>query len=363
MGKTSTTSLFTGILTYKIFICVTALPKMLFKFLKCQHQAKAFSSKKKVVVLGHLYKHHVALDEAPYYCTLCMFRSLGRRELEKHVGHYAPHDQRVEAFKQSKIPYDLKESLHTSSHPRELKEGVDFEIVPDTLPVAPEVSYSPRKAAQPVHAHARRSTPACAAVPAISPSVVSIPLSGGDVTPPHETSAKEVIPLVTASPAPAQKRPHDKSTKEVIPLNTSSSSPAEKRPHASIKEVIPLDETPLKKVCKETTEGEKKKVNKVRKFVLKKRVRPLSISTVSDSTVSSPARSSHSINNSSPAKKAASSSASSTTSTQASSSNSSSSCSSRSSCHALTAVSVQQLINNAFDKERAATVANQASIA
>ena len=72
--------------------------------------------------------------------------------------------------------------------------------------------------------------------------------------------------------------------------------------------------------------------------------------------------SSLSIHNSPPTKKAASSL--STTSTQASSSNSSSSCSSRSSCHALAAASVQQLIfNNALDKERAATVTRQASIA
>ena len=78
---------------------------------------------------------------------------------------------------------------------------------------------------------------------------MSIPLSGGDVTPPHETYAKVVIPLVTASPSPAQKRLHD----------------------TSIEEVISLHETPVKKLCKETTEGEKKMI-RVRKFVLKKKV-------------------------------------------------------------------------------------------
>ncbi|KAH3839967.1 hypothetical protein DPMN_113407 [Dreissena polymorpha] len=35
-------------------------------------------------VYNHFLKEHISLDQAPYYCRLCLFRCFKRKELEKH---------------------------------------------------------------------------------------------------------------------------------------------------------------------------------------------------------------------------------------------------------------------------------------
>ena len=66
---------------------------------------------------GHIYKHHISLEEAPFYCTLCLFRSTKQEDLVKHVKNFLPHlhqkktrsikDEAV-YLKRSQKPYYLK---------------------------------------------------------------------------------------------------------------------------------------------------------------------------------------------------------------------------------------------------------------
>ncbi|KAH3710689.1 hypothetical protein DPMN_070181 [Dreissena polymorpha] len=42
-------------------------------------------------MIDHIYKHHVALDDCPFYCTLCMFRCTTKEALQKHVTNYTKH--------------------------------------------------------------------------------------------------------------------------------------------------------------------------------------------------------------------------------------------------------------------------------
>jgi hypothetical protein len=49
-------------------------------------------------VVGHYYKHHVHLVNAPYYCLLCTFRCTTWEELEKHCSVYPPHNDKRKAL-------------------------------------------------------------------------------------------------------------------------------------------------------------------------------------------------------------------------------------------------------------------------
>ena len=59
-------------------------------------------------VVGHWYKalkHHT---EAPYYCSICLFRATKEKELQDHVkpGVYHPHQRGIDLKRQMNQPVD-----------------------------------------------------------------------------------------------------------------------------------------------------------------------------------------------------------------------------------------------------------------
>lgn len=42
-------------------------------------------------VEAHLWKRHLPLDQAPYFCTLCLYRSTDYRSLANHIKSFQPH--------------------------------------------------------------------------------------------------------------------------------------------------------------------------------------------------------------------------------------------------------------------------------
>ena len=47
---------------------------------------------------SHVYKYHVPLSRAPFYCTLCAFRCVTNAQLRRHVVHCEPHVSRAKRF-------------------------------------------------------------------------------------------------------------------------------------------------------------------------------------------------------------------------------------------------------------------------
>lgn len=83
---------------------------------RCNFTAEKFR------VIGHVYKHHLALEQAPFYCTLCLFRCTRKRDLERHIKGFGPHVQRAQELAAGK---DDAVFLKESQHPYVLGEA-DF---------------------------------------------------------------------------------------------------------------------------------------------------------------------------------------------------------------------------------------------
>ncbi|XP_045157822.2 uncharacterized protein LOC123524020 isoform X1 [Mercenaria mercenaria] len=58
--------------------------------LHCQAVGKTYVEVK-YRLTAHVYKHHLALDKAPYYCTLCLMRCTTKSALINHVTKYSRH--------------------------------------------------------------------------------------------------------------------------------------------------------------------------------------------------------------------------------------------------------------------------------
>lgn len=80
-------------------------------------------------VISHFYKDHVRLDESPFYCTLCLFRSTEEDALLKHVRNdvYPLHNQRLTSLKKKGAIIDENKILMKSLNPRLLVEGQDYQ--------------------------------------------------------------------------------------------------------------------------------------------------------------------------------------------------------------------------------------------
>ncbi|KAH3851868.1 hypothetical protein DPMN_094355 [Dreissena polymorpha] len=72
----------------------------------------------------HVLKHHFPLDQAPFYCSLCLFRCSSREALNKHVTDYKRHA----VFAPMQGGEDQSRYLIENTHPKEVQEGVDYEL-------------------------------------------------------------------------------------------------------------------------------------------------------------------------------------------------------------------------------------------
>ena len=59
---------------------------------RCSRTGKSYTDVKSRVE-NHIYKYHPALDQFPFYCTLCLFRSSEKTPLQQHVHTYNRHRQ------------------------------------------------------------------------------------------------------------------------------------------------------------------------------------------------------------------------------------------------------------------------------
>ena len=92
--------------------------------MSCGH----YKGEKKRVV-SHIYKEHVPLDEAPYYCKVCLFRSVDEASLLKHINSevYPSHQQKMMSLRKQGSLVDESQSLMKSLRPRYLIEGKDYQ--------------------------------------------------------------------------------------------------------------------------------------------------------------------------------------------------------------------------------------------
>lgn len=74
-------------------------------------------------VVDHVMKHHMALDQTPFYCKLCMFRCTTLDQLDRHVTSYKRH---VTMAAMPEYQGDASRYLVRNSNARPIKEGIDF---------------------------------------------------------------------------------------------------------------------------------------------------------------------------------------------------------------------------------------------
>ena len=89
--------------------------------LHCQAQGKTYVEVRYRMV-AHIYKHHLALDKAPFYCTLCLLRCSTKSSLLNHVSKYSRHRQAIAELGQ----VDSQRFLVENPDPATLIQGIDF---------------------------------------------------------------------------------------------------------------------------------------------------------------------------------------------------------------------------------------------
>ena len=94
---------------------------------------------------SHVFKVHKALQDAPYYCTLCLFKCEDKVALDKHVSTYKAHMSRAKPLKTGSEEVDMSVYLHKSASPYKLKEGVDFRLREETATMP---TYTPTPLAE-----------------------------------------------------------------------------------------------------------------------------------------------------------------------------------------------------------------------
>lgn len=73
--------------------------------------------------VDHIIKHHLALDQAAFYCNLCMFRCTTREQLDKHVTGYKRHVLMASSLGGN---VDDRNYLVQNPNAKPIREGVDY---------------------------------------------------------------------------------------------------------------------------------------------------------------------------------------------------------------------------------------------
>ena len=72
-------------------------------------------------VEAHIFKYHLALDQVPFYCSLCHYMTKTEKDLQKHVKGYKPHREALEA-RPEETPEEEAKFLHKNETPVTLTE-------------------------------------------------------------------------------------------------------------------------------------------------------------------------------------------------------------------------------------------------
>ena len=94
--------------------------------LHCEAQGKTYVEVR-YRIIAHVYKHHLALDKAPFYCTLCLMRCTTKSALVNHVTKYSRHRLSLTQLGQ----VDSKRFLVENPRPAILVPGTDFRELTD----------------------------------------------------------------------------------------------------------------------------------------------------------------------------------------------------------------------------------------
>ncbi|XP_060566670.1 uncharacterized protein LOC132725552 [Ruditapes philippinarum] len=92
----------------------------LYSCIHCEKAGKSYREARYRVV-GHILKHHLSLDQTPFYCSLCMFRCLTADALQKHVTGYKRHLLMAEGEQVNNSNFLVQNKLA-----RPICEGTDY---------------------------------------------------------------------------------------------------------------------------------------------------------------------------------------------------------------------------------------------
>lgn len=95
-----------------------------YKCMRCTTITPYQSERSRVV--SHLYKDHVPLVNSPFYCKVCLFRSVDETSLRRHVTSYGPHRQKMSELASLGRPTTDVSALLRSNDPYVVREGVDL---------------------------------------------------------------------------------------------------------------------------------------------------------------------------------------------------------------------------------------------
>ena len=77
-------------------------------------------------VKSHIYKIHLALERAPYHCTLCLFRSTKKGSFDNHIKSFGPHKQRMVDARSRDENCTDQDFMRQALNPYFLQENVDY---------------------------------------------------------------------------------------------------------------------------------------------------------------------------------------------------------------------------------------------
>ncbi|CAC5404233.1 unnamed protein product [Mytilus coruscus] len=103
-----------------------------YRCLRCPPTEEAHVAEK-TRMEAHIFKRHLALEVAPFFCTLCMYRCESLKALHKHVDTFMPHvNQRNLCITENRFRGD-SEYLFASSQPHvfnAVQDFPDYEVLP-----------------------------------------------------------------------------------------------------------------------------------------------------------------------------------------------------------------------------------------